>query len=228
MSFHVFFDFSSGLEKSLFVPKGTLDEIMRRVAHIENVFGFKVEKYKDNPPHWCSTKPNKKVTDEVYCDEAERHNEWVRSLYGLLSEWSEHPVKDGEELTPEAATKFWHGLRILDVPVSCWTDDYYKARMNALYEAMRGRECEGMEFDAKALNIKQAAAVIRLFDQYLDPGDIRLEVPKGHDSLYSSDDYAWCDKCGAIHWDDFDSETRNCRKRGGCVLKKEYGRSDEE
>ena len=32
MSYHVFFDFSTGLKKSLRVPKGTLNRILRHVA----------------------------------------------------------------------------------------------------------------------------------------------------------------------------------------------------
>lgn len=229
MSFHVFFDFSSGLAGSLTAPKGTLKAIIDHVKWVESELGYETEQYKDNPKHWKSTTPKKGVKDDHFHEVAEEHNNYVRYLYKNFSEWSKNPPIDGETITPEDAKKFWHGLQIIHVPLERWTAEYYKNRMNAIYEAMRGRECEGMTFDAKKpLSIEQANAVIHLFDQYLDAHDIRLEVPKGYDSLYCSDDYAWCEKCGAIHWDDVEYEIRSCRKKGGCKLKESYPEYEEE
>lgn len=69
--------------------------------------------------------------------------------------------------------------------------------MGSLYEVMRGRPSEGITFDVKALTPAQAGAVIRLFEQFLDTHDVRLEVPHGYDHLASSLDggYQWCNKC---------------------------------
>lgn len=226
MSFHVFFAFSSGLSETLKVPKGTLKSIINHIQHIEMVLGFKKEKYKNNPIHWVSTEPTIDISDEIYCSEIEKHNLWVRCLYEDFDKWFKFPVPDGELLSPEDAQKFWYALQVIDVPPHRWTADYYRKRMEILYEVMRGHESEGIIFDEKPLSPKQAGAVIHLFEQYLDPGDIRLSVPKGHDSLFSSDEYIWCDKCGAIAEDDVESEVRNCRKRGGCPLREQYGRED--
>lgn len=226
MSFHTFFSFSTGLRDPLLVPKGTLKGIMDHVQNIESVFGLKKEKYKNNPARWVSTKPTTDISNEVYCSEAEKHNRWVRRLYYRFDAWFATPVRDGESLTPKEAEQFWHALTIIEVPPSQWTEDYYEQRMKGLYEVMRGRESEGVTFDAKILSPKQAGAIIWLFAQYLDPGDIRLEVPKGRDFLYPSSEYVWCDKCGPVAHDDVDNEIRNCKRRG-CPLRKE-NKGDEE
>ena len=117
-----------------------------------------------------------------------------------------------EELTREGAQTFWHGLVDIPVPVERWTGDYYRERMEHLYEVMRGKENEGVTFDEKPLTPRQAAVVVRIFATYLDGGDLRLDVPNGYDYLASSSDggYDWCEKCGPAHPDD----SRACRKKG--------------
>jgi hypothetical protein len=100
MSFHVFFDFSSGLAETLMVPKGTLDAIIAHVREVESAFGLETEQYRDNPPHWKTTKPTKQITDDNYCDLASSHNDWLRRLYRSFGEWSKSPVSDGEQLAP--------------------------------------------------------------------------------------------------------------------------------
>lgn len=216
MSFHTFFDLASGLSGPLTVPKGTLAGIFQHVSEVESTFGLEAEQYRDNPPHWKTTKPTKAVSDQIYCNTASRHNTWVRQLYHSFGEWSKSPVDGGEELTPEDAQKFWHALTGIDVPPGRWTGDYYRERMEHLYEVMRGRASEGVTFDAKALTPKQAAAVIRIFDQFLDPADLRLEVPNGHDFLAASSDggYEWCEKCGPMIREDVpDCAKRRCPLR---------------
>ena len=83
--------------------------------------------------------------------------------------------------------------------------------MEVLYDVMRGNENEGITFGEKKLTPKQASAVVRLFSEFLDKHDRRLDVPNGHDYLASSYDggYWWCEKCGAITYDDAES----CGKR---------------
>jgi hypothetical protein len=219
MSYKIFFMFSEGLSAPLNVPPGTHASIMHHVQHIESVLGLETEQYLDNPPNWKSTVPKEGVTDEVFCREAEEHNHWVQNLYTWFSDWSENPVSNGEIITPEDAQKFWHALTMITVPPRRWTEDYYRARMETLYEVMRGRTTEGISFDEKALTPKQAAAVIRLFEPYLDSHDLRLDVPKGCDYLASSSDggYVYCDKCGPVTED----HLRECKKRG-CPVREEY------
>jgi len=208
MSFPVFFMFSSGLAKPLCVPKGTKQAIMEHVEKVEKVLGLKRVKYEDNPTHWDSFKRDfSKINNDVLCSTVIRHNNWVRAYYDNFGEWAAHPVtENAEQITPEDAQLFWHGFETLDVPPEKWSKDYYRARMEHLYEVMRGRESEGVSFDEKPLTPKQAAAVVRLFEEYLDPGDLRLDVPKDRDYLASSYDggYEWCEKCGAITPEDAD------------------------
>ena len=220
MSYHVFFSFSSGLERGIQVEPGTLALIMGHVNHVESVLGYEATQYLDNPKHWKTTNPSKSVTDEVFCDTAENHNEFVRWLYDDFGKWQKSPPENAETITPEDAKKFWHALQTIDVPVERWTGDYYRARMESLYDVMRGCESEGVTFDEDPLNERQAAAVIILFADFLDAEDLRLDVPLGHDYLASSSDggYEWCDKCGAILHDDF----LNCEKKE-CPLAEDMG-----
>ena len=106
------------------------------------------------------------------------------------------------------AREFWHGLQRIRVPHERWTADYYHARMNAIFLAMQGSDdiysTEGMIFDSEPLTKDQAAAVVHLFDQYLDAHDLRLEVPEDRDTLYSSDEYEYCEDCEKyFHIDDY-------------------------
>lgn len=123
-----------------------------------------------------------------------------------------------EKLTPEGAATFWHGLTEIDVPPARWTRDYYVERMQHVYEVLRGVDSEGVAFDAKPLSSKQAAAVVRVIDRYLDKHDTRLDVPRGRDHLAASDDggYDWCDTHGAVHWDD-----GMCCSKRTCELRRE-------
>lgn len=212
MSYQVFFAFSVGLAQVVTAPKGTLALIIAHVEEVEATLGLEREQYKDNPVHWkWNGWPDEDLDDKVLCEGVEAHNRWVRWLYDRLAEWEKEPVENGEEITPEDAKTFWHGLQTLTVPTRRWTGDYYRARMECLYEVMRGRPDEGISFDAAKLSPKQAGAVIRLFESFLDPQDLRLEVPKGCDHLASSyhGEYDWCERCGAV----LPEYAENCHKR---------------
>ncbi|HEA67728.1 MAG TPA: hypothetical protein ENI07_13020 [Desulfobacterales bacterium] len=85
---------------------------------------------------------------------------------------------------------------------------------------MRGQESDGITFDEiPPLTPEQAGQVIVLFSEYLDTADIRLEVPRGHNRLASSDDggYLWCEKCGAVTYED----AEDC-DTDGCPLRAEF------
>lgn len=221
MSFCVHFSFSWCLAKTLTVPAGTKTQALDHVNEVQRLLNLELEPpYKGNleaygdlyPSHWDTWKRNErweKLDDKLLCDTVEQHNRWVRSMYENFGQYAEKPFVatphvGTEELTPADAREFWHGLTVLEVPVERWTRDYYRARMEALYEVMRGRPEEGMDFDAHPLSQQQAAAVIRLFEQYVDGHDLRLDVVQqpgrgfnGLDLLASSYDggYAYCDGC---------------------------------
>lgn len=212
MSYHVFFSFSTGLTKPIIAPKGTLARILAHVESVERTLKLEREQYNDNPVHWNTRGfPSADIDDKLLCRTVDDHNDWVRTLYDRVAAWAETPAEDGETITPEDAKGFWHGLQTLTVPTSRWSGDYYRARMETFYEVMRGRPTEGITFPAAKLTPKQAGAVVWLFE-FLDPSEMRLEVPKGYDHLASFDngEYEWCERCGAVML----SDAENCRKRG--------------
>jgi hypothetical protein len=224
MAYHVYFSMSVGLAKPIQVPKGTLKAILEHIQEVETTLSLKRRKFKDNNASWDNFDPEYRdgfphVDDELLCKTVSEHNEWVRRLYDEIQHWAEHPFPppegkqahqadhwadqqfpvgwEAETITPDQAREFWCGLETLDVPVERWTRDYYRERMEHLYEVMRGRESEGVSFDVKALTERQAAQVINIFSTYLDAHDLRLDVPKGRDYLASSyaGGYTWCDLC---------------------------------
>ncbi len=227
MSVSVFFAFSTGFRKPLNCPKGTLAAIRNHVAHVEEVLDLKVAP----PGHWDHFDPVYRagwpdVEDELLCDTVEDHNSWVRWMYARTADWaSAEAVDGGDIITPEIGATFWHALTLLEVRPDRWTEDYYRGRMKHLYEVMRGRENEGYNFDAKALTPQQAGAVIRLLEEFLDPNDLGLEVPVGHDYLASSyyGEYSWCSKHGAIAEQDLPNHAR-MRCDLGKELREEYRR----
>lgn len=206
MSFKVFFELSTGITNPINVPRGTYVAIMKTIANTERELGIERETYNEEVrwDRWPLVKRND-LTDEQYCRSAEAHNREVQRLYRTLAEWSGKPATDKtEELTPEMAKSFWLGLSLIDVPPERWTRDYYRARMEEVYETLRGRPKGGMMFDSDALTEQQAADVINLFSQWLDVGDLRLDVVKGDDTLTSSYDggHSWCSGCGAVRPED--------------------------
>lgn len=225
MSVCVFFGFSTGFNRPLHCPKGTLASIRKHVAEIEELLDLKVtspgegniKAYGPNcGGHWDHWDPAYRagwpeVDDEVLCETIGKHNAWVRWIYDHTAKWAaEESSSKTEIITPEMGATFWHALSILEVRPDRWTKEYYRARMEHLYAVMRGLENEGDTFNAKALTPQQAGAVIGLFEQFLDPGDARLEVPVGHDYLASSDDgqYSWCTQHGAIAEEDLGEHSR--------------------
>jgi len=222
MSYRLMFDFTTGLAKPVMAPIGTKDRIIKHIEQVESVLGLKrmtVGEGEDACLAWDYWDERYRagfpdVDDKILCETVSDHNAWVRRLYDQLGGWFTAPVEDGEIITPDDARAFWHGLRTLEVRPDRWTADYYRDRMEHVFEVMRGGESEGVSFDAKALTPAQAGAVVHLFETFLDRNDMRLECPKGHDRLASSDEYDWCSRCGAVAQSDAD----NCRKRKCPVL----------
>lgn len=247
MSFAVHFSFSWSLSKTLTVPAGTKANALKHVNEVERILGLKqvppgdgnVEAYGSKyPAHWdYFGRDFSKISEDLLCKTVEDHNSWVRLMYRRFDEWAKKPFaprKESEKLRPEDAREFWHGLTIIDLDPKFWNVEYYRARMESLYEVMRGRDSEGISWDGlKPLTQQQAGNVIRLFEQFLDPGDMRLEVVQypgrgfnGQDRLASSYDggYTWCSgddpkKQGCYKPIDYDC-IGDCRRRN-CPLKEE-------
>jgi hypothetical protein len=228
MSYHTYFDLASGLAKPLQVPPGTQAWILSHIARVEAALKLTtVQHLKTSPKHWDTAfewpKAIGSIDNKMLCDWVSKHNKWVRWIYERFAFWSNHPVKDGETITPKDAIKFWHGLRLLWIDPEHWSAYYYREQMEALYDAMRGRPTAGITFDPKALTVDQAAAVIVLFSEFLDTHDVRLDVPVGYDSLASSSEgeFAWSSTCGAIHENDLEQHARKCRKKK-CDVRQEH------
>lgn len=223
MSYHVLFNMSTGLSSPITVPKGTLDKILAHVQDIEQTLGYETVQYKNDTKGWKTTDPKAGVSDETFCQVVEQHNAFIRQLYRDFGGFSEKPAIDGELITPKQSTAFWHGLITIEVPLERWTEEYFRARMDDLYETMRGRG-EFVTFDSKPLTIRQAADVIGLFSAFIDKWDLRLDVPIPCDSLASSSDggYIWCERCGAVTED----HAEKCTKRK-CPIKEEWRQEEE-
>lgn len=224
MSYKAFFMFSSGISKPMRVPPGTISEMTEHIKCVERVLNIKrvysIQDLRNPCGHW-DTRGLKDIDDKTLCEWAEKHNRQVEWFYYLLKRCSESPPAEFEELTPEVASSIWPGLEMIHVEAHRWTRDYYQARMEAFYSVMRGNEEEGITFDEEPLSIRQAAAVIRLFAEYLDKHDIRLDVPRDRDYLASSDDggYDWCDTCGCavVLEDAIFCETEGCALRAQMI-----------
>lgn len=225
MSYAVLFDFATGLERPVIAPVGTLARIREHVAHVEKALGLRSERYLENPAHWTRESLRcEGVDDAVLCREARAHNEWVLQLFRDFGRWHAEPAPTpSETITNEDAQTFWHALARIEVPRERWTETYYVEEMGDLYEVLRGRPTGGVSSDVRPLSAEQAGAVIRLIEPYVGVGDPRLEVPKGHDHLATSDDYVWCSTCGRGAYPD---DARRCRRRG-CEARKTVREEDE-
>ncbi len=213
----MFFQLSSGLSDPIVCTKGTLKRIHEHIAEIERALPGIAEIY-NGKKRWCHFKVETAIDslrDKEACSIVAEHNNFCHWLYGRFAVWSAHPAKYGETITQEKAEEFWFAIEHeFGIKSHRWTANYYEERMNAIYEAMRGRENDdGLIFDGKPLSPEQADAVINMFC-FLDTHDIRLSVPKGRDELYRSDSYAWSAVCGAIHEQDVLDHYRTCRKKG--------------
>ncbi len=211
MAYKIFFDFTAGLNKTMKVPVGTKADIVKHIKTVEAT--LKIERENN---HW-ERDGYSTVSDEVLCEIAEEHNAWVIWFYNRLIAWEEKSPNPFEKMTKKDFEYYLPALRRITVPPERWTGDYYRKRMEVLYEVMRGQEIEGITFDEKALTVKQASQVINLFSEFLDPSDMRLTVPVGCDHLESSHDggYEWCDKCfKAVARDHY----FNCKRRGCPIM----------
>lgn len=227
MGYRAYFMFASGLSETIRVEMGTFQRMMEHVDEIESELGLERESHDNNLSHWTSkSKRFEGIPDEKVCLMVSKHNRYVRWFYDMLDARSKSPTNltAFENLTPKKAQQFWHALELLSVEPFRWTKDFYREEMDRLYEAMRGRETDGVSFNAKKpLTIEQADAVICLFSEYLDKYDIRLAVPRGHDSLASSYDgeYYWSSTCGAVAEDDIEGHARTCIKKD-CDVRNDF------
>ena len=202
---------SVGLIDTIFAPPGTLVDIQREIDQLQSGLGLRAVRYRDNPPHWGNIEAAiaEVPDDDILCDGVADHNQWVFWMHERLAAWRKSPVPDGAILTPEGSREWVYVLSLLSVPPARWTPKFYRHRMDHAFEVLRGRENEGVTFDAAPLTVAQTAAVIALFSAWLDPADLRLEVPRGEDRLWDQAEYEWCDRCGAVT----PRSAERCRKR---------------
>lgn len=221
MSYRVYFELSTGLKHAVTVPAGWFERAMLHARQVEN--RLHIERDTDTG-QWKRTK-FEGVPDDVLCGTAEMHNAWVRHVYDELATYAVSPPQGAVEVvTPEKARELWPALHFIDVPPERWTANYYKGRMEVLFEVMTEGECNGISFDVETLTPEQAGMVVLLFAEFLDTHDIRLAVPRGYDFLARSDtgEYDWCEKHGeAIYVDDSCSEVATCDV-SDCPLVMEY------
>lgn len=182
--YHAFFDFRAGLKQPLSVCEGHFQSLLNDIASVEQRLGLVREDQGDNVARWKSNSFDD-ISDDVLCDTAQKHNQWVRELYNY---WASKP--DGPEtLSPEMAQQIWHALTFIRVPPRRWTADYYRHNMERLFDVMVTGERDGISFDVDTLTSEQAGQVVLLFSEFLDTHDIRLAVPDGLDFLADSYDY---------------------------------------
>ena len=58
--------FAQGINRSIFVPTGTLEKITDHVEWVEYSLNIKREKYLENPERWASTK-YEDIDDKLLC-----------------------------------------------------------------------------------------------------------------------------------------------------------------
>ena len=223
-AFKTFFMFASGLDRTVRVPRGTVDNIRNHIDDTTRQCKLKIVKFGDNPPHWNQYEPAADIDNDTASHLVRGHNRWVELLYEKLGRWTQSPPEEYEELTPEIANELWYGFSMLHLPVHRWSQEYFQEEMQELFDVMRGHDVGGIIWDEEPLAPKQAAAVIQLFESYLDNHDSRLELSHGHGmdgQLLNKDQYLWCPEDGAIpcHLADEDDE--------GCAICPECGKAFE-
>jgi len=170
------------------------------------------------------------LTDKHVRAIASDHQHFVDEIWTrLLPDQAELLGGERETITVEHAAEFWPICSLpIEVPYWRWTAEHYHDRMEHAYEVMRGRASEGEHFDEDPLTVRQANAVIKVFSQWMDEHDVRLEVPNGHDDLKRSDtgEYEWCEHCGAIDEDEVRCKASVCERGKDCPLRQVF--SDDE
>lgn len=263
MSYHVFFSFSTSLARTMKVPAGTHARILQHIQDTEEVLGLKRKltytpegeaqrpgwhwrspaedmlamlgpEVDRNAPQWWLADRARDQHQEQMASAVREHNAFVRGLYKDLGEWSKKkPKGETEEITVAQSEEFWGGLATLELPRELWTEDHFTAHMEHLFELLTKGESEGVNLDCKPFSIKQADALIRLFEDELDQWgfDLRFSVPldehlKPYDRIAKSSDggYDWCSRCGPINSDDFHARCAICphAKKGRCDLKNSH------
>jgi hypothetical protein len=270
MSYHVFFSFSTGVSKTLTVPKGTRERIWSEIKLTEEILGlqrtptFTLEGEKPRPgwrwhqpaadilrtagpavdtklPQWWLIDRDRDAKIEQMAGQVREHNAFVRRLYEDFETWcKKKPDGKTEKISPAQSVEFWGGLATLDLPRTLWTKDHFRAHMEHLLELLTKGESDGVYLGCKPFSLKQADALINLFEAELDQWgyDMRFSVPlderlKPCDFLATSDDggYDWCSKCGPINSEDFHARCAICShaKKGKCDLKNSHpGEFDDE
>lgn len=206
--YHVYFDFSTGLKAPINTHEGDFQSTLNYIARVEQRLGLVRDERGENTPRWVRSNFDG-VSDDVLCDTAREHNEWVRTMYNY---WASKPGGP-EVITPEMADKIWHALTFIRVEPRRWTASYYRDNMERLFDVMVKGERDGISFDLDPLTVKQAEQVVVLFSEFLDTHDVRLAVPDGYDFLTIDENCQWCSiKAIHIYTDDGCESVAQCRE----------------
>jgi hypothetical protein len=205
-SYTTYFTLCAGLKKPAHVPVGFIEGIEKRAKRISMKLSLKAPSL-----HGWVSSVERALTEFVpdgILDEISSHNDFVRILHGYLSSEAEQEKlqRQSQISTPlsrvieeEEFGGILPYLQIISIPPAAWKEETYRSAMESLYETLRGRD-DGVSLDeGEELTPKQAAFVINIISEWLEPSgsDLRLDVPDGYDYLASSYDggYDWCDKC---------------------------------
>lgn len=192
---HIYFDLAVGLEKPIVVPAGTCKTVEDHISRTAKYLEMEIETYEAPPkiqPRWSRTTPPDHIDNKTACEYVFDHNRFVKELYSDLATWSQEPPgADSEIMTPEWAGQWFGLLATFTIPYNRWTQEAYISEMTTLFEVMQTGSFDGIKFFAETLTAEQSAAVIALFEDYLDNHDTRLTLPNNRDYLVTVVSKAW-------------------------------------
>lgn len=194
-------------KETIKLKKSTWEWIKREYKDTMKEYG-KIPEYHEWLSHFPDvSNPHSLIapSNETMCWFMRHHNRLAKEIWNHL----ENDCKSNEELidvTPEMAREVGYyedkyGNQRMElftevtVPHSRWTPQYYVEEMNLKFD----------ELQEKGLTKEQAFECILTFEEYLDKHDVRIELPKGDDTLYAGDDCVFCEKEGEYrHQNDSD------------------------
>lgn len=206
---HIFFAFSEGLKQDIYVSKKTIEYVMHKVglqmdtldisdiAEIPDMSSLErfAEKHFEQGHRG----------DEAICEFASEQCKLVEMAYDMVQKATPEPTTENTALLTQGDFKaILPMLKQVDVPIERWSKDYHRERMDEVYEILRGRPTDKVSWEIPPLTEEQAAGVVWLIDVVLgvDRHQNDLAVCKGQDHISDTNEYHWCEKCGAVDYDD--------------------------
>jgi len=199
---HIFFGFSEGIKRDIFVPKHKLDFVKQTVEDQMDALG--IEEIPEG--FYLESHALKAIgDDDDLCEFASEQNDLVETAYLMVEAATAESTADNTELlTQECFKSILPMLKEVTVPIDRWSKQYHKEQMTKVFEILRGEKIKKVIWDIPALSVEQAAGVVWLIDVVLgvDRHQNDLAVCKGEEFLSSGDEYFWCENCGAVDYED--------------------------